>query len=89
MEWWQHKLENVSYLGDYRVHVRYRNALEADVDLSDLLTHPFYAPIKDKACFSKVAVDQECSVLVWPNDIDLAPEILFERAVQASRGTLA
>ena len=84
MSWWETKLKEVSYVGDYKVHVRYANALEADVDLSDLLIHPFYAPLKDKAVFAKVKVDDELPILVWPDDIDLAPELLYERAEQSA-----
>ena len=86
MHWWEAKLQEASYAGDYRVHVRYANALEADVDLSDLLDHVFYAPLKDKKVFAQVKVDEETPVLVWPNDIDLAPELLHERAMQAAIG---
>lgn len=89
MEWWKTKLKDVNYLGGYRLHVRYANALEADVDLSDLLEHPFYAPLRDKVMFAKAKVHEEIPVLVWPDDIDLAPEILFERTMRASaRSTL-
>ena len=84
MDWWKAKLQEASYVSDYRVHVRYTNALEADVDLSDLLTHPFYAPLKDKKIFAQVKVHDEMPILVWPDDIDLAPELLYERALQAT-----
>ena len=84
MEWWEVRLKEASYKDNYRVHVRYNNAMEAEVDLSDLLDHPFYAPLKDKSVFSKVKVHEEMPILVWPNDIDLAPEILYERAKQAN-----
>ncbi len=84
MEWWEVNLKSARYAQEYRVHVRYERALEADVDLSDLLSHRFYAPLKDKKKFAKVRVDPETHVLVWPGNIDLAPEILFERAMQAA-----
>lgn len=83
MEWWNAKLTEAFYIADYRLHVRYADVLEADVDLSDLLGHPFYAPLKDKKLFAQVKVDSELPILVWPNDIDLAPEILYERATKA------
>ena len=80
MDWSNNKLQSVSYAGDYRLHVRYADSLEADVDLADLLEHPFYASLKDKARFAQVRIDPEVPILVWPGDIDLAPELLFERA---------
>lgn len=84
MNWWEARLKEASYAGDYRVHVRYANALEADVDLSDLLDHQFYASLKGKERFAQVKGDAELPILVWPGDIDLAPEILFERTIQAA-----
>lgn len=83
MEWWQANLEEARYESDYRVHVRYAENIQADIDFSDMLTHPFYAPLRNKALFKQVRVDPETQVLVWPGEIDVAPEITFERALQA------
>ena len=84
MDWWKAKLSDVRYIGDYRLHIRYAHELEADVDLGDLLDHPFYASLKDKEFFAKAKIHDEISVLVWPQDIDLAPEILYKRVIQAA-----
>ncbi len=89
MDWWQTKLTDATYLSDYRLHVRYAHGLEADVDLQDLLDHPFYAPLRDKKLFAHVKVDEECRILIWPNDIDMAPEILYERAVKSCHPSIA
>lgn len=84
MHWFDMRLKEVSYVGDYRVHVCYANALEADIDLSDMLEHPFYAPLKDPQLFAQVTVNPEVHVLEWPGEIDVAPEITFERACKAA-----
>ncbi len=86
MDWHDTRLKEASYAGDYRVHVRYTKAIETEIDFSDMLKHPFYAPLKDKSLFKQVRVDPETQVLVWPGDIDMAPEITFERAIKASKG---
>jgi hypothetical protein len=45
-------------------------------DLSDLLRGPLFDPIAaDDVTFRRVAVDY--GTLVWPGDIDLAPETLI------------
>jgi hypothetical protein len=85
MDWWDSRLQDASYVGGYRVHVRYANKLEADIDFSDMLERPFFSPLKDKKLFAQVKVDEEVPILVWPGDIDMAPEITFERAVEAAR----
>ena len=84
MDWHDTELTEASYAGDYRVHVRFGKALEADIDFSDMLQHSFYAPLKDKQLFAQVKVNEEVRVLQWPGDIDVAPEITFERAIQAA-----
>jgi hypothetical protein len=84
MDWIDVDLQEASYAGDYRVHVRYDNALEADIDFSDMLNHPFFRPLKDKQIFSQVQVNPEVRVLQWPGNIDMAPEITFERAIAAA-----
>lgn len=33
-------------------------------------------PLDDPAYFAKVRVDQEAGTAVWPNGLDLAPEVL-------------
>lgn len=34
------------------------------------------APLNDRDFFAKVAVDREARTVVWPNGLDLAPEVL-------------
>ena len=85
MDWIDVDLHEASYVDGYRVHVRYNNSLEADIDFSDMLSHPFFSPLKDRQLFSQVRVNPEVHVLQWPGDIDMAPEITFERAVEAAR----
>lgn len=85
MEWWQVKLEQATYVAGYTLHVRYAGELEADVDLSDMLDHPFYAPLRDKKLFAQVRVDAEVPVLVWPNQIDLSPEFLYDRVLKQQK----
>ena len=82
------RLIEASYAGDYRVHLKFEDGVEADVDFSDQLWGYMHAPLKDKALFSQVRVNPEVHVLEWPNGADMAPEITYERAVKAASGKL-
>lgn len=84
MDWIDVDLKEAFYVGDYRVHVRYDNDLEADIDFSDMLNQPFFKSLKDQQLFSQVRVHDEVRVLQWPGNIDMAPEITFERALKAA-----
>lgn len=37
---------------------------------------PMVAPLNDPDYFAKVAVDSDARTVVWPNGLDLAPEVL-------------
>jgi hypothetical protein len=39
-----------------------------------------FAPHKDSAFFAQVRVDPESGTIVWPNDTDLDPDVLYEAA---------
>jgi len=68
-----------TYKGDYRVHVTFNDGRAGIVDLADtILNDPrdIFRPLRDPAYFKrfKVAMD----TLVWENEADLAPELLYE-----------
>lgn len=65
----------------YVVHVRFDDGLSADVDLSYLLERGgVFEPLRDIAYFRRLQADREAGTIVWPNDADIAPETLYERA---------
>lgn len=78
------RLIEATYAGDYRVNLKFSDGVAGCVDFSDMLQHSFYVPLRDKQLFAQVKVNDEVHVLQWPGDIDMAPEITFERALQAA-----
>ena len=80
------RLVEATYAGDYRVNLKFADGVEGCVDLSDQLWGYLHEGLKDKKLFAQLHVDEEVSVLVWPNGADIAPEILYERAVKSSVG---
>ena len=36
-----------------------------------------FEPLQDPACFALVTVDPEAGTLVWPNELDLDPDVLY------------
>ena len=39
-----------------------------------------FAPLQDPAFFARVTVDIEAGTVVWPNGVDLDPDMLYEAA---------
>ena len=58
--------------------------LVGDVDLStriEAAKGPMFEPLHDVAYFARVSVDRELGTVVWPNGVDLAPDVLHEQAL--------
>ena len=39
-----------------------------------------FAPLQNEAFFAQVAVDAEAGAIVWPNGVDLDPDMLYDAA---------
>ena len=66
---------------DHRVHVHFEDGLSAEVHLSYLLNYGgVFEPLRDIAYFRQLRADSEAGTIVWPNDADIAPETLYEKA---------
>ena len=61
----------------YRLWVRFEDGVEGWVDLSGRLFGPVFEPLRDKAAFARVQVD-EFGAIVWPNGADLAPDAIHD-----------
>jgi len=65
---------------DYKVDVVFKNGTTGIYDCRPLLSDAFWAPLKDKSFFN--LVHAECGTLVWNDDIDVAPESVWEDSVK-------
>jgi hypothetical protein len=68
----------VEALPGYRVRLRFEDGVEGEVDIGRMV--PFdgvFAPLADPAEFSRVAVNHEIGTIVWPNGVDLCPDVLY------------
>lgn len=45
--------------------------------MGPLLDDPYYAPLADSALF--MTAHAECGTVVWEDDRDIAPELLYEK----------
>lgn len=65
----------------YIVHVRFKDGLAADVDLSYLLDYGgVFGPLRDPGFFRQLRIDDDSATITWPNEADIAPETLYLRA---------
>jgi hypothetical protein len=65
----------------HRVTVRFEDGVTAELDLSYLLSYGgVFEPLRDADYFRRLRADPEAGTIVWPNEADIAPESLYERA---------
>jgi len=70
---------------DHRVNVQFEDGLRAEVDLSYLLSYGgVFEPLRDVDYFRQLRADPEAGTIVWPNDADIAPETLYEKAKRSA-----
>ncbi len=76
------RIADVQYLHDYVLHLVFANGEEADLDLEERIVGRggVFKPLEDISFFLQVTVDQEAHTLVWPNGVDLDPDVLYSEA---------
>jgi len=73
------RVSAVESLSEYRLKVRFIDGTEGTVAMAGLILDEHagvFASLRDPAIFAKVSV--EMGVTVWPGEIDLAPDAMYE-----------
>lgn len=70
----------VAVVGDRVLRLLFSDDTAGDIDFSGERWTGVLSRLNDPAYFAKVTVDLEAGTMVWPGDIDLAPEPLYEQA---------
>ncbi|NUM46035.1 MAG: DUF2442 domain-containing protein [Anaerolineales bacterium] len=76
------KIIAVKPLKNYRLLVSFRNGVQKIYDCSDLLEKPVFQPLKDKAFFKAVRVDQGGYGIRWSDEVNLAEAELWVNGVE-------
>jgi hypothetical protein len=79
----------VNALPNYRLSVRFTDGTRGEVDLSQLIKSEnagVFAELKDPCLFTKVYL--EYGVVMWPGEIDLAPDAMYDAIKQKGKWIL-
>lgn len=76
------RIAAVRHVEAYRLELTFTNGEQAELDLADRIVdrRGVFAPLEDIDFFKKVRVDPEIGTLVWPNEVDLCPDVLYSKA---------
>ena len=83
------RVQEVTALPDDRLFVRFVDGLTGIVDLSALIASPqagVFARLRDRTLFEQVHV--EMGAVVWPGELDLAPDAMHAAIKKHGRGRL-
>ena len=72
----------VKYLHDYELAITFADGRQATMDFTDKILGRggVFTPLEDVNFFAQVRVDPEAGTLVWPNNVDLDPDVLYSEA---------
>jgi hypothetical protein len=74
---------DAQYVDGYRIRLAFNDGVNAIVDLKHELYGPKFGELVDIDLFKQVKLEPELSTIVWPNGADIAPDILYELAIQS------
>ncbi len=75
--------------GSFRLRVKFSDGLEGEVDLGGLIHSSragVFAALRNEELFAQVGI--EYGVVVWPGEIDLAPDAMYAAIRDAGRWVL-
>jgi Protein of unknown function (DUF2442) len=78
------RVVDVRVIGDYRLAVRFADGTEGTVDASRLVQGDragVFEALRDPAVFSRVGLEH--GSVVWPGELDLAPDAMYD-AIRAN-----
>jgi hypothetical protein len=63
---------------DYKLHLEFENGEKRIFDMSPYMDKKPFVQLKGSPLFAKASVDY--GTVVWPGNIDIAPETLYDRS---------
>ena len=76
------RVVQVRHVRDYILELTFADGLKTQIDFKSKIAarEGVFAPLRNVQFFSQVRVDPEIGTIVWPNDVDLDPDILYSQA---------
>jgi hypothetical protein len=76
------RIQDVRHLHHYVLRLSFTDGTEAELDIADKVVGRggVFRSLADVAYFSRVTVGPEARTLIWPNGLDLDPDVLYAEA---------
>jgi len=72
----------VRYVRAFILELTFADGVRAEIDFQNKIAGRggVFAPLQDVEFFARVRVEPELGTLVWPNEVDLDPDVLYSQA---------
>ncbi|MFW6161860.1 MAG: DUF2442 domain-containing protein [Planctomycetota bacterium] len=79
------RVKAVRHVRDYILEVTFTDGVRGTIDFRERVVGRggVFAPLEDIRFFGQVEVDPEAGTLVWPNGVDLCPDVLYNQVTGA------
>jgi hypothetical protein len=76
------RIVGVRVTGPFRLALEFTDGSSGTVDLRSWIggRGGVFAPLQNHEFFARVTVDREAGTIVWPNGVDLDPDMLYYAA---------
>lgn len=76
------RITDVRHDQGYRLELTFADGKKARLDFRDKVVGRggVFAPLENLDFFKRVRVDPEIGTLVWPNEVDFCPDVLYSEA---------
>jgi hypothetical protein len=76
------RVSAVRHIADYRLEICFADGVRGEMDFRSRIVGRggVFAPMEQIAFFKQVVVDPEAGTLVWPNEVDFCPDVLYQGA---------
>ncbi|MBC8446366.1 MAG: DUF2442 domain-containing protein [Chloroflexi bacterium] len=73
------RVKQVRHLGEYRLELSFTDDTKGELDFKERVVGrgEVFAPLEDIDFFRRVRVDPEVGTIVWPNEVDFCPDVLY------------
>lgn len=73
-----HRVVRFEIVRDYIIRLIFEDQTEQTINFEPILSGPVFGPLKDKALFDQVILEQTFGTLEWPNGADISPTVLHD-----------
>ena len=73
------RVDQVRHLEEYRLELTFTDGTKGELDLKERVVGRggVFSPLEDITFFRQVQVDPEAGTVVWPNEVDFCPDVLY------------